>query len=151
MSYTVEIDGQEVTLPVSMRGGVLHVMLRATDRATFEAEAIKAPLVTQDEDGTLRTLSGVDIHHIGPMVLVPAVLDEAGEVVIPAVMDTRHHVNFWLGPRIIAYGVWVDWVQRWVSEGAPINTPNKDEEGVSLSGIELIDPDTIFTPSNVLA
>ena len=50
-------------------------------------------LATLSEDGNLIPHAGVIIDEIGPVVKTPAVLDEDGKIVTPAVIIEGHHVN----------------------------------------------------------
>ena len=99
------------------QGGVLHCMVRAVDEATFDAVGLQVGLLryenpaqpeTLDEDGNVVTeaveasgaivpSAGNTVTRIGAHVITPAVLDDEGNEVTPAVLDNRYHVNFWLG------------------------------------------------------
>ena len=50
-------------------------------------------LATLSEDGNLIPHEGVIIDEIGPITKVPAVYDEDGDIVTPAVVIAGHHVN----------------------------------------------------------
>lgn len=56
------------------------------------------PLASLDADGNLVPLLGIGIDEIGPITKVPAVLDEDGTVLTPAIVVEGHHVN------LLAYG-----------------------------------------------
>ncbi|WP_371398927.1 hypothetical protein [Marinovum algicola] len=148
MSYLIEIDGQEVTVPVSVRGGVVHCMVRAADQATFEAMALKAGLI--DEDG--RPAPGVDIARLGPHVIKAATFDVLGKELTAAEVDDRFHANFWLGPEVAERGLWLAWARRWLRSGRALTAleVNRGELGVVHEGIELIDPDSVAAPANIL-
>jgi hypothetical protein len=60
----------------------MDMMYRATTKAAWDAFASEMGLT----DSCL-------IDEIGPIVTTPAILDEDGEIVTPAVMDESHHVN----------------------------------------------------------
>ena len=164
----LEVEGVRVYAALS--GGVLACMVRATDKATFDAQALAVglkvytnpaiPAVTDPEteevitpaveaSGALVPAKGITITEMGPLVLTPAVLDAEGTVVTLAVLDTRYHANFWLGPAAVARGEWEGWGVLWSIHGADA-TPNNLEEGVEYGGIELIDPMTVSSPSNIL-
>ena len=163
----LEVEGVRVYAALS--GGVLACMVRATDKATFDAQALAVGLKVytnpaQDEvldgegsvitpavpaSGALVPAKGITITEMGPLVLTPAVLDAEGTVVTPAVLDTRYHANFWLGPAAVARGEWEGWGVLWSIHGVDA-TPNHLEEGVEYGGIELIDPMTVSSASNVL-
>ena len=163
----LEVEGFRVYAALS--GGVLACMVRATDKATFDAQALAVKLKVHtkpaqdavlDEEGNVVTpavpasgalvpAKGITITEMGPLVLTPAVLDAEGTVVTPAVLDTRYHANFWLGPAAVARGEWEGWGVLWSIHGVDA-TPNHLEEGVEYGGIELIDPMTVSSASNVL-
>lgn len=154
---------------VAIEGGRLWAMIRATDEDTFTTQALAVGLKVYtnpaqpaviDEDGTVITPAvpasgplipapGVTITEMGPYVLTPAVLDADGNVVTPAVMDNRYHVNFWLAPAVVERNNWYQWALAWTTNGQP-GTPNHTEESVVYEGIELIDPLTVSSPSNVM-
>lgn len=155
---------------VALNGGVLSCMVRATNKEVFDAQCIPAglkvytnpsqPAVIDPEteevitpaveaNGPLIPAPGVTISEFGPLTLVPAVLDEDDNVVTPAVVDNRYHANFWLSPELVQKGNWEQWALSWSAYGTEIQ-PNNNEEGVMRAGIELIDPDTVSSPSNVL-
>jgi hypothetical protein len=73
------------------------LMYRATDEATWDAWAA---IVSLTYDGHP---NGCYIDEIGPVVVTPAVVGPDGEIITPAVMDNRYHVNVRLtqiaGPR----------------------------------------------------
>jgi hypothetical protein len=162
-------EEQEPRLYVSLEGGRLWAMLRATDKATFDAQALAVGLKVYanpaqeevlDEEGNVVTPAvpasgpllpapGVTITELGPLVLVPGVYSQEDTEVTPPVMDNRYHVNFWLAPSVVERGLWKQWALAWTENGQPV-TPNKSEEGVEYAGIELIDPRTVSSPSNVL-
>jgi hypothetical protein len=63
------------------------LMYRATDEATWDAWAA---IVSLTYDGHP---NGCYIDEIGPVVVTPAVVGPDGEIITPAVMDDRYHVN----------------------------------------------------------
>jgi len=156
-------------LYVSIEGGRLQAMVRATDKETFDQKALEVglkvytnpaqPEVLDDEgnvvtpavpaSGPLIPAPGVTITEMGPHTLVPAIYDEDGNEVAPAVVDSRYHVNFWMAPWLVERNGWEQWALTWTQNGQP-GTPNHAEESVVYEGIELIDPLTVTSPSNVL-
>jgi hypothetical protein len=160
---------EEPRLYVSIEGGRLWAMVRATDQATFDQKALEVGLKVYtnpaqdevlDEEGNVVTPAvpasgplipapGVTITEIGPLVLTPGTYAEDGTEITPPVMDNRYHVNFWLSPAIVERGLWMQWALDWTENGQP-GTPNHAEESVVYEGIELIDPLTVSSPSNVL-
>ena len=161
----VQEDGTEVPVYARLSGGVLHCMVRATDEATFDAAGLQVGLlqhenpaqdaVLDDEgnevspavpaSGEIIPVSGATVTRIGPHVITPAVLDEDGAVVTPAVTDDRFHANFWIRED----SDWETWIVQWMASDIE-GTPNKDESSLAMNGIELIDPLSINTPTNVL-
>ena len=159
----------EPRLYVSIEGGRLWAMVRATDQATFDQKALEVGLKVYtnpaqdevlDEEGNVVTPAvpasgplipapGVTITELGPLVLTPGTYAEDGTEITPPVMDNRYHVNFWLAPRFVERGLWMQWALAWTENGQP-GTPNHAEESVVYEGIELIDPLTVSSPSNVL-
>ena len=175
MTYTDEngrlhVVVDEVDIPVYARlpSGILHCMVRAVDEATFDAVGLEVGLLryenpaqpeTLDEDGNVVTeaveasgaivpSAGNTVTRIGAHVITPAVLDDEGNEVTPAVLDNRYHVNFWLGSEVVTRGAWESWIVQWMA-GTP-GSPNADENSIAIMGVELIDPMTVVTPHNVL-
>ena len=169
---TVNIGTEEtpVMVNVALSGGMVDAYVRATDRDTFDAAALVAGLTyevmetvtdpetgeeTQQPTGEIRTAKGVEIYPIGPVVITPAVLDEDGNVTTPAVMDTRHHVNFRMGEpavsRTDADGLlWHKWATYWTIGGTDDTQINNAEEGKVMLGVSLIDPDTISSKARTV-
>lgn len=162
----LEIDGTRVY--VSLEGGRLWAMVRATDQATFDAKALEVglkvytnpaePAIIDPEtgevlfpaeppSGPLIPAPGVTITEMGPHVLVPGTYDENGNEVTAPVLDTRYHANFWLGPHLVERGNWKQWALAWTLNGYQVS-PNNQEEAVEFQGIELIDPQTVTSPAN---
>jgi len=162
------VDGVRVYAAIDR--GNLWCMVRAPDKATFDAQALAVGLKvytnpaqpavldpeTQDvithaveASGPLIPAHGVTIAEIGDLVLTPAVLDAGGNVTTPAVTDGRFHINFWLNSELVARGLWKQWAVAWTLNGQPINQNHK-EQGMAFQGIELIDPTTVTSPSNTL-
>lgn len=164
----LEVDGVRVYATLS--GGILSCMVRATDQATFDAQALSVglkvytnraqPAVIDPEtsevvtpaveaSGPLIPAPGITITEIGPMVLTSGTYDEDGNEVTSPVVDPRWHVNFWLGPAAVERGLWKQWGVAWTQNGQPVD-PNNAEEAIVYAGIELIDPATVQHPENVL-
>ena len=161
--YTDEETGRlfvnDTPVFAKMMGGTLHCMIRATDEATFNSVGLSVNLLEEinilDDEGNptgetkIVTTSGNTVTRLGPHVLVPGTYDEEGNELTPPVLDNRYHVNFWLGPETVARGNWVQWILDWMTNGAT-GSPNRSEESLAHMGIELLDPLTITSPSNVL-
>ena len=163
--YVVDEDDTETPVFASLSGGVLHCMIRCADEATFEAAGLQVGLLqyenpaedavvdpeTGDEitpavpaSGDLIPSGTATVTRMGPHTITPAVLDDDGAEVTPAVMDNRYHVNFW----VREYTNWEEWIVQWMA-GTP-GSPNADENSIAIMGVELIDPMTVVTPHNVL-
>lgn len=104
-------------------------------------------LATLSEDGTLIPHAGVIIDEIGPVVKTPAVLDEDGNVVTPAVVVEGHHVN------LVAYGEMAQMLTMGPpdAEGNPTQLPQYDADGNLLSVFERTNilsliPGLVWTP-----
>ena len=169
MSINIGTEETPVMVNVALSGGMVDAYVRATDRDTFDAAALVAGLMYEitetlvDEEGNefqhgtgeYAVAKGVEIHHIGPVVITPAVLDEEGNVTTPAVMDTRHHVNFLMGEPAISRTdadglLWHKWATYWTVQGAEDTQINNAEEGKVLLGVSLIDPDTISSKARAV-
>ena len=143
----ITIDGTPAY--VSLDRGNLWAMIRATDEATFDAKAQEVGLLVADAGGALRPAPGVTIARLGPHVLAPGTYDGEGAEITPPVMDSRFHANFWLSPQAVALNGWQGWAMTWTLTGTAA-AANKSEAAVAVAGIELIDPDSVATPGNVL-
>lgn len=150
MIYLEYPNADPIPVCVAIRGGYLHAMVRATDKTTFEQQAVAVGLVTPDDnmsirrpDGSLRTPAGVDVCEIGELVLAH---DEDGN---PTATDTRYHANFVLSAERTEAGAWEEWAVAWTAYGEPA-AANKAEVALAYQGIELIDPDTVASLSNVI-
>mgnify|MGYP003670259266 CR=1 FL=1 len=146
------IDG--VRIYAVMDRGSLWCMVRATDKATFDAQALDVKLKVYtnpaqaevlDDEGNVVTAA---VPASGPVISAPDVtITEMGPHVLTAgVYDAA---NFWLGPAMVARGEWMQWATLWTHSGAAI-VANAQEDGTAMRGIELIDPATVAHPANVL-
>ena len=127
-------DPEAVPVYVTIERGCLTAMIRATSREVFLAQAQAVGLL--DDDG--RPVAGVTITEIGPLVLSDTET------------DTRHHVNFWLSVEATERIAWIGWALAWTFYGGAITQINALENGAVYLGIELIDPDTVGSRTNVL-
>lgn len=169
MSINIGTEENPVMVNVALSGGMVDAYVRATDRDTFDAAALVAGLMYEitetlvDEEGNefqhgtgeYAVAKGVEIYPIGPVVITPAVLDADGNVTTPAVMDTRHHVNFRMGEPAISRTdadglLWQKWAAQWTAAGVDDTQINNAEEGKVLMGVSLIDPDTISSKARVV-
>ena len=104
-------------------------------------------LATLDENGNLIPHEGVIIDEIGPVTKVPAVLDEDGDIVTPAVVIEGHHVNLMATGAIASMLI----MGPPDAEGNPTTLPQYDDEGNLLSvfvrtNILTLIPDLVWTP-----
>ena len=169
MSINIGTEDSPVLVNVALSGGMVDAYIRCADEATFEAAALVAGLKyevmqtvvdeegneTTEPTGEIRTARGVEIYPIGSVVITPAVLDADDNVTTPAVMDTRHHVNFRMGEpavsRTDADGLlWHKWAIYWTMQGADDTQVNNAEEGRVMLGVSLIDPDTISSKAQAV-
>ena len=163
-------DGTEVEIYASLSGGYVDTCIRATDRDTWVQAALSQNLLYRDpitevdpETGEetivgyhdeIHTSKGANITEIGPVVLTPAVLDAEGNVVTPAVMDNRFHLNMRLDEPLLSksdengYPLWQKTALLWMQYGQPV-VPNNEERAKAVSGVEMIDPDSINNPDRV--
>jgi hypothetical protein len=161
------IDG--VRIYAVMDRGNLWCMVRATDKVTFDAQALAVKLKVYtnpaqdevlDEEGNVVTAAvpasgplisapDVTIAEIGSHVLTAGVYDAEGNETTAPVLDTRYHANFWLGPAMVARGEWMQWATLWTHYGSAI-VANAQEDGTAMRGIEWIDPATVACAANVL-
>jgi hypothetical protein len=81
--------------------------------------------------------------------LVPGVYGSDGNETTAPIIDSAHHVNFWLSPAVVARNEWMQWATLWTYSGAAI-VPNNAEDGMIMQGFALIDPATTSSPSNRL-
>ena len=153
-----------------LMGGILHVMVRADSEEIFDQAGLEVGLLQHKEPGSdavvdeegnviqeavppsgpMIATKGNTVYKMGPHVITPGVYDEEGNEVTPPVMDNRFHVNFWLGSETVERGNWTTWILQWMQQGENTASPNKNETSTYLNGIELIDPLSIETRSNVL-
>ena len=65
-------------------------------------------------------------------------------------VDNRYHVNFWLSDRNLEVPNWQSWLQAWTLTGQDVVNVNNQEVAKELNFVELIDPVSISSPSNVM-
>lgn len=104
-------------------------------------------LATLDDNGNLIPYPSVIIDEIGPITKTPAVYDEDGEIVTPAVIVEGHHVN------LVATGALASMLVMGPpdAEGNPTVLPQTDAEGNLLSVFERTNilgliPGLVWTP-----
>ena len=99
-------------------------------------------LATLSEDGRLIPAPGVIIDEIGPVVKTPAVLDEDGEIVTPAVVVEGHHVNLVATGELAAMLTMGPPIEGPDGEMIPTQLPQYDADGNLLS---------VFQRTNILS
>lgn len=167
MMTILDPQGNEVEINASQRGGFVEVHLRAVDRYRLVNGALsqnllyRDPIIERDPEtgeevvvgyeDEIKQSPGVNLEHIGPIVLQPAVKDSDGNEITPAVMDHRHHANLRLAEPLLSkvgpdgYLLWLRTSLLWMKYGVPVE-PNKAEISRELNGIEMIDPDSVSSP-----
>jgi hypothetical protein len=115
------------------------LMYRADTKAAWDAYASDMAL-TDDEGRPL----GCYIDEIGPIVVTPAVIGPDGEIVTPAVMDDRWHVN-----------VRVTQVSGPLPDPVPEGYVQQGHDLAVLAqggaGVEWLDPSTVKSPVRIWA
>lgn len=110
------------------------LMYRATTKAAWDAYAASKGLTAEGHP------TGCYIDEIGPIVTTPAVIGPDGEIVTPAVMDDRHHVNV----RVVHLPQSVD------AEGT-VTAKTMADLAAGNTQVEWIDPATVNSPSRIFA
>ena len=113
---------------------MMDLMYRATDKAAWDAYAASKRLTA---DGMP---SGCYIDEIGPIVQTPAVIGPDGEVITPAVMDDRHHVNV----RIVH-------LPQSVDEEGTVTVTTMADLAAGNADVEWIDPALVESPRRIFA
>lgn len=171
MSITIEdLEGNSHEVYVAMEGGRVAAMIRCPTKEIFDATALSVGLLEYtnpaipevlDEEGNIVKEAveasgplipsfGVTISRIGSLILIPGEYDSEGNEVVPPVKDDRYHVNFWLDPQVASRGLWKKWAIQWTLNGTPVADTNANESAKELNSVELIDPATVSSPSNVM-
>ncbi len=130
---------EDVTVFVAINGGYVDCICRAESQEAWEAAALADHLLSEDAQGNLIPIEGATIDVLGPVELAPAVLDAQGDVVTPAVMDERYHVNLRLHPDLPWQPIAINWTENGIAD--PDN--NAGEQALLLDSVALIDPDTV--------
>ena len=109
----------------------MDLMMKATTKAAWDAFAETFPAAAD-----------ILVDEIGPIVTTPAVLDEDGEIVTPAVVDDHWHVNV----RVLRPVITTTDTEGNVTETDVCAVLAEGGEGVAW-----IDPDTVNSPSRIWA
>ncbi|WP_396190323.1 hypothetical protein, partial [Flavobacterium sp.] len=103
-------------------------------KAAWDAYAASKGLTAEGQP------TGCYIDEIGPIVTTPAVIGEDGEIVTPAVMDDRHHVNV----RIVH-------LPYTVAPDETVVTRTMADLAAGNTQVEWIDPATVDNPRRIFA
>jgi len=109
----------------------MDLMFKATDKAAWDAFALTFPVAAD-----------ILVDEIGPIVTTPAVLDENGEIVTPAVVDDHWHTNV----RIVRPVITTTDEEGTVTEIDVCAVLAQGGEGVAW-----IDPADVATPARIWA
>lgn len=145
-----------IPLLASWRGGRILMMGRATSRDVMHQTLVAADLLferTDPEWEGIRYFYGPDVDateeqpysYDGRSAYMPSIVKHDGT------LDSRYHANLLLGPGIVARGTWKAPLLNYYYNGALVGEVNASEVAYEVGGVELIDPDSISTPSNVWA
>ena len=175
MSITIQDEhGADVEVFVRLRGGLVEAIVRAADRATFDAAALWRGITYNVVETTydpetgesvdvvtdeVELSEGITLDHIGPVVITPGTYDADGVEITPPVIDNRHHVNMQIAPpaldklddAIPTLKRWQVTAIMWSRNGADAVDVNASERAKVLSEVELIDPDSIGSPLRVFS
>ena len=129
-------------------------LIRAIDRDTFLAVGESQDILSVGENGEIIPNPGVHVDEIGPHERVPAELDADGNIVTPAVVDTRWHVNIRISDPATDKPDPVDpsmkkfegMMNRWKNNGRT-GKNNASEKSWNLNGVELVEG--VQSPSRV--
>ena len=110
----------------------MDLMFKATDKAAWDSFVTSWP----------NTFTDILVDEIGPIVTTPAVLDEDGEIVTPAVVDDHWHTNV----RVLRPVITTTDEEGTVTEIDVCAVLAQGGEGVAW-----IDPDTVSSPSRIWA
>lgn len=170
MSYNIGTEENPVEVFVAVSGTTVDASIRCPSREVFEQVAISVGMryevmqdVTDEETGEVtkvgtgeyRYARGIDVDHVGPIVITPGTYAEDGTEITPPVIDTRHHVNFRMtepaSTNTDADGniLWHQWALAWSATGQDDTQINAEEQAKVLNGVALIDPSSIRSPSRV--
>jgi len=109
----------------------MDLMFKATDKAAWDAFALTFPAAAD-----------ILVDEIGPIVTTPAIIDEDGEIVTPAVIDNHWHTNV----RIVRPVITTTDEEGTVTEIDVCAVLAQGGEGVAW-----IDPADVATPARIWA
>jgi len=151
-----------IPLLASWQNGRILMMGRATSREVMHSTLVQAELMFLDL-ATGQITYGRDVDAVeeqpyaydprsAPMpriVKTPGTYDAEGNELTAPVFDSRYHANILLGPGIVARGTWKEPLLNYYYHGALVGEKNAEEVAYKIGGVELIDPATIRSPSNM--
>jgi len=151
-----------IPLLASWQNGRILMMGRATSREVMHSTLVQAELMFLDL-ATGQITYGRDVDAVeeqpyaydprsAPMpriVKTPGTYDAEGNELTAPVFDSRYHTNILLGPGIVARGTWKEPLLNYYYHGALVGEKNAEEVAYKIGGVELIDPATIRSPSNM--
>lgn len=153
-----------IPLLASWRGGRILMMGRATSREVMHNTLVGAEVMSFDiATGKYTYNRDVDATEERPydydprsapmprIVITAGTYDAEGNELTAPVFDARYHTNILLGPGIVARGTWKGPLINHTLHGSLVTNKNRDELAYVAGGVELIDPDTIRSPSNIWA
>ena len=151
-----------IPLLASWQNGRILMMGRATSREVMHSTLVQAELMFLDL-ATGQITYGRDVDAVeeqpyaydprsAPMpriVKTPGTYDAEGNELTAPVFDSRYHTNILLRPGIVARGTWKEPLLNYYYHGALVGEKNAEEVAYKIGGVELIDPATIRSPSNM--
>ena len=159
--------GVEYSVPASGSSGMVDVILRGEDTSILKAALIEQGMLVDDGNGLYYTAAGVDItpywepskqdfSDLFSPTITPAVVVD-GEVVTPAVIDTRPHLNIRLSDNAVLKESqatpgelqWVETLVLWMLYGDDDPLVNKSESAIKYSSISLVEPESVNTQQRV--
>jgi len=136
---------------------VISPAVYSYDEETGDRVLVKAEVTRTDPlPDTIGNVRGASIAVLGAVTLVPAELDADGNVVVPAVVDGRYHLNMRISEPMLSnlnsegFEKWKVTAINWTTYGSDADG-NSDEVGKTVSDVTLIDPATITSASLVWA
>ena len=166
-------NGLPVEVFVKKFGGRIFLLIRSNTEEELVAAALSQEIMymetetltdangvsTEVQTGNILLADGIELDYLnpdGPYIITPAVLNEDGEVVTPAVTDDRFHVNMKIsGPAVNSIDEttgllkWVKTAITWSQYGTDDTISNNHENAKLIGNVGLIDPLSISSPSRV--
>ena len=159
MMTILDQQGNSVQIYATERDGFVDTCIRATDRATWVQAALSQNLLYQEPiyekdqntgeativgyNDEIKASAGANISEIGPAVISTAVV------------DSRFHLNMRIAEPLLSkvdasgYPLWKATALLWMNVGQDVTQVNNQETAKVVSGVEMIDPDSIVNPDRV--